>query len=84
MRVRCATRQKAHVRAQCVRGKVVRCEVRACEQKNVTPNTLHIFLRKEKSENLPDFTLTYDDYFLQITIHRKEFAAAAGFYVVLM
>ena len=37
VRVRSATGQKARVRA-----KVVRCEVRACGQKSVTPNTLLI------------------------------------------
>ena len=40
MRVRSATGQKARVRAKCVRTKVVRCEVRACGQESVTPNTL--------------------------------------------
>ena len=40
MRVRSATRQKARVRAKCVRAKVVGCGVRACRQKSVTPNTL--------------------------------------------
>ena len=42
VRVRSATGQKARVRAECVRAKVVKCGVRACGQKSVTPNTLMV------------------------------------------
>ena len=42
VRVRSATGQKARVRAKCVWTKVVRCEVRACGQESVAPNTLPI------------------------------------------
>ena len=46
VRVRSVTGQKARVRAKCVRAKVGRCEVCACGQKSVTPNTLLNLLQK--------------------------------------
>ena len=64
VRVRSATGQKARVRAKCVRVKVVKCGVRACGQKSVTPNTLkmarvryfkEIKFIKIKQTNFPTF-----------------------------
>ena len=40
VRVRRILRQKAHVRAKCVRGNISKCEVRACEVKYIAPNIL--------------------------------------------
>ena len=45
VRVRRILRQKAHVRAKCVRGNISKCEVRACEVKYIAPNILVIILK---------------------------------------
>ena len=56
MRVRWKIKQKAHVRAKCVRAKVSKCEVRACDGKIVAlqhsgkKQVYHIALSDKKSE----------------------------------